>query len=624
MSKFMNFLKRNSKKIALLTGASAAVVIGITAASAWGPDRRTFTSANPADYITFNSIVDNPDVGDERNFVVVKDAANTNAGGWRDDITVEPGKEYLVRMYIHNNAADNLNLTALNTRVSASIPTTTGKSIPISGFVSADNAQPKQVWDDIKLTSDKNFNLAFVNGSARIYNNGYAAGGSGQALPDSIVTASGAQVGFNGPDGKVPGCFKYSAYVTFKVKPQFQQTPNYTIAKEVRKKGDTTWAKNIKAQPGDEVEWRMQFKNTGETQLNNIIFLDQTPKNTTTVRDSIEIFDANFPNGQKQSNSAIQGEQININLGNYGAKSNAWIYYNSKIDGKDKLPCGATKLVNKVYITPGSLPTIADEASVEVEKDCVEEPKFSCDALEADRLNIKIGEKANFTAKGSASNGATITGYIFKVNGQVVQDSSSNTFAYTGTSEGTFTVSVIVKTDKGNTAESDNCKKQVKVTKEAPKPVYECTGLTATALGNNMFRLTATTRVENATVNKYIFNFGDNTAELSTTESSVDHSYAVPGEYIAKVRVIFNVGNQQKTVESENCKVTITIANNPCPIPGKEHLPKDSPDCKEKPTTPVTTIPSTGAGSAVTGIFGASMTAYGLFAIAEKRRALKK
>ena len=39
----------------------------------YGPERTDFTMKDPAGYITFNSIIDNPGVGNERNFVRVKE-----------------------------------------------------------------------------------------------------------------------------------------------------------------------------------------------------------------------------------------------------------------------------------------------------------------------------------------------------------------------------------------------------------------------------------------------------------------------------------------------------------------------------------------------------------------------
>lgn len=650
MKKFINFLKRHSKKIGLFAGVTGVIALGAVAASAWGPDRPTYTVENPADHITFNSITNNPNVGDERNFVVVKDAANQNSGGWQDDITVQPGKEYLVRIYAHNNAASSLNLTAVNTRVSASVPTTTGKKVPISGFVSADNASPQKVWDDISLNSTQNFNVAYVPGSAKIYNNGYAAGGNGQSLPDSIVTASGAQIGYEGPNGRVPGCFQYANYITFKVKPQFAPAPNYSISKEVRVKGTTAWTKNVTAQAGQEVEWRMQFQNTGDTQLNNIAVVDKTPAHTTSVAKSVQIYDANRPNGYTFGDEAIQGDLVNLNIGNYGAHSNAWIYFNSKIDSADKLPCGETSLVNNVYVTPSGQPTITANATVKVNKVC-NEPNFEIvkdvrklgDTDWKQDVTVEYGDTVqyrivvnntgntdlkNVVVKDNRPTGVDYIDGTLKVNGQT---STQNLFG------SGVTIPEIKKGEKARIifdakvtkGETDKCevKKFRNIASAKPEglepkeddanvntkcnvePAYACEALDVADLGNNSYRFSVRVKTEGgATVNKYIYNFGDATEELNTDKSVVEHQYAKPGEYSVVARVLFNIGSEQKEAR---CTAQVVVPEVPTTPPTTT-------------TTSITSIPSTGPVELVAGIFGTSATAYGVMSFVDSRRALKK
>src|SRR3981081_2481322 len=97
------------KKV-VAVAAGLVLVAGFTAAvHAWSPDRPTFTMQNPAPYVTFNSITNNPDYGDERTFFDGKDAANTASGGFVDTVNVTSGETVLLRMYVHNNAASNLN-----------------------------------------------------------------------------------------------------------------------------------------------------------------------------------------------------------------------------------------------------------------------------------------------------------------------------------------------------------------------------------------------------------------------------------------------------------------------------------------------------------------------------------
>src|SRR6266496_2880689 len=166
MQVFSKLLHRIPKRLLPMGIAVAAIVIP-AAVMAWGPDRPTYTMAQPADHVTFDSITDNPEVGDERNFLTIKDAANTAAGGWQDSATAQPGHEYLVRVYVHNDAAANLNLKATNVRTKVNVPATTGKSVQLGGFITADNAAPNEIWDSATLTSSSDFNVAYEAGSAR-------------------------------------------------------------------------------------------------------------------------------------------------------------------------------------------------------------------------------------------------------------------------------------------------------------------------------------------------------------------------------------------------------------------------------------------------------------------------
>ncbi len=372
MKKLIALIRRAPKRTSALLAVIAAVVIVPATLFAWGPTRDTYTIEQPADHVTFNSITNNPIVGDERNFVVVKDAANTADGGWQDNVTVEPGKEYLVRVYVHNNAAANLNLTAVNTRVSATVPTTIAKNVSVSGFVTADNASPLSVWDDIHFNNASDFSLAYVPGSAEIYNNGYAAGGSGKSLPDSIVTSTGAPIGYNGPDGNVPGCFQYANYVYFKVKPQFAPVSEFTMSKKVSKHGDNKWVESYTAKPGEVVDFLIKYNNVGEVQQDGVTFRDTLPTGMTYVMGSTIFGNASNPSGVKASDNIANGTGINV--GSYKPGSNAWAIFSAKVAANDQLPtCGANTLVNKAKVTTGG-GSIEDTANVTVTKECDDIP----------------------------------------------------------------------------------------------------------------------------------------------------------------------------------------------------------------------------------------------------------
>lgn len=153
-------------RFAGLLSVAVLVVVGLIGlgpvVGAWGPsDRPTYTTASPAPHVTFNSITNNPAYGDERNFFRIKDAATS--GTYTDDLKVEPGKTYRGYIYVHNNASKVLNDAAhdfkgvaVNTQLRVSLPNsvTPGNKARINAYITADNAQPKQVWDEAYMTAD--------------------------------------------------------------------------------------------------------------------------------------------------------------------------------------------------------------------------------------------------------------------------------------------------------------------------------------------------------------------------------------------------------------------------------------------------------------------------------------
>lgn len=465
MKKLATLMRQAPGRMSAIFAIIAAVLIVPVVLHAWGPDRQTYTRDHPADHITFNSMTDNPNVGDERNFTVVKDASNTNDGGWQDTINVEPGHEYIIRIYAHNNAASSLNLTATNTRVTAAVPTTTGKSVTVTGLVSADNAQPKQVFDDVHFKSDKDFNLAYISGSAQIYNNGYAT--SGKSLSDSIVTNSGALIGYNGPDGNVPGCFQYANYIYIKVKPQFAPTNSFTLQKYVSKHGANKWVKSYTAQPGETVDYMLSYQNTGESVQNDVTFRDALPTGMTYVTGSTTFGNSKVPQGTKASDNIANGTGINV--GSYASKATAWAIFSATVPANDSLPaCGDNTLVNTGKVTTGGM-AISDTANVIVNKHCKPAPSYTCDMLSVTKLERT---KFQFDTKYTVQNATfkSVTYVVKDSNGTELYRGPSN--VYQNSTPGTYSVQAIVTVTvdgQDKTTTSANCTKQFTV-EPAPNP----------------------------------------------------------------------------------------------------------------------------------------------------------
>lgn len=347
---------------AMIAAIGVASILPVSA-MAYSPERTTYTIEHPADRITFNSITNNPNYGDERNFMVAKPLSNTNAGGWSDTYaTVTGDEEYLVRVYVHNNAAANLNLVAENTRVRVSLPTTTAKEVRIGAFVSADNATPKEVYDDVIFKSDsKLFNIAYIAGSARYYNNANAS--TGFTISDSLVTSAGAQVGYNQMDGKVQGCYQYSGILTFKIKIQTQKTAAFNITKQVRKVGDTEWSKKVTVNAGEKVEYQLMYHNIGQSTQNGVVVKDYLPTGVSALASTLKLKNATNPNGNLVNNQDALFNGNGLNIGNYTANSNAYMMFTATVPNNEDLKvCGNNIFRNRVivYTPEGNLEDVAD------------------------------------------------------------------------------------------------------------------------------------------------------------------------------------------------------------------------------------------------------------------------
>ena len=383
-----------------IAAVAAVAATGALVAFAWGPSRTTYTLEKPATKVTFNSITNNnKEVGDERYFVSASPyTGDASKNHWTDNTQVENGKEYVVRMYVHNNAASNLNLTAKDVKAYVVLPTTTGTEITVSGKITSSNADPVSVWDEttFKSKNGEKFNLAYVDGTAKYYNNAGTF-----KLGTSVFTNSGQLLGYSKMDGNIPGCIQYSGYLTFHVKAQFAAKPALEIQKEVKLLGTDTWSEQIKAKAGDTVRYRIQVKNTGNTQLQNVHVFDVLPKGLTYVKGSTTVANATNPKGIAVSDNIVTDNGINI--GTYGAGANAWIYFNATVDKSVSEECGNTILRNIAQTSAGSSTgTKEDTADVIVDgKTCkdgftIDKKVKDANGNYVESTTLKAGETAHY------------------------------------------------------------------------------------------------------------------------------------------------------------------------------------------------------------------------------------
>ncbi|MBQ6510481.1 DUF11 domain-containing protein [Candidatus Saccharibacteria bacterium] len=361
--------------------AAAAAIVGANLAPvavlAWGDNskggRESYTREQIeqgvlGDTIVFNSI-SNSVIGDEKNFVGAREDTGINAGAanvWNgNEITVEDGKTYLVRLYVHNNNPKDTDAIAENVTTSFNVSTETGTSVEVNGFIDSTNATPTAYWDNVVFKSSSEFYLDYVEGSALLENNGIGANG-GVQLSDDIVTRKGVKIGYDALDGKIPGCYKYASYVTIKVKATFvKKSADYLVEKQVRMKGSKTWGESVDAKVGDTVEYRIHYKNTTDAETENVMVKDILPNNMEYVEGTTMLYNATNPSGIARDDVITT---TGVNIGGYAKDGDGYIIFSARVVNKN-LACGQNKLVNWGQVGVADK-TIQDSADVLVNIAC--------------------------------------------------------------------------------------------------------------------------------------------------------------------------------------------------------------------------------------------------------------
>ena len=504
MKKLINFIKNHS----IISGSILVAAVAPALVWAWGPSRPSFTIEKPADYITFNSITNNPVIGgDEKDFVGIREV-DSNAK-WTNNMKVQNGKEYYVRMYVHNNAASNLNLVAENVVAKLNVPTTTAKNVTVQGQISASNAKPNTVWDEATFSSDNDFNLAYVAGSALFENNGMGT----TKLPDSIVNNTGAKLGYDKLDGKIPGCFQYAGYVTVKVKAQVSQPQekNIDLAKTVRNKtnGEKSWVETANAKSGDTVQFQIHAKNTGSAGIQNLVIRDILPKGLNYVAGSTKLYNTSNPKGLKVSDNVIQNSGINI--GSYQPNGDAYVRFDATVSAENSLPvCGDNTLTNIAQASDQKI-VKNDTASVKVTKKCEtpKNPVYKCEALSLnivrkDEKQITYAADTKYSVKDTEFTG---TKYVVKnsknevVAEKVVNGGTKFEITVPNNVNEKYTVTSTIITKNGENSNA-NCEKSFETKAPTPipsKPELVCRNITINQISRTKFEFNTSYTVNNTT-----------------------------------------------------------------------------------------------------------------------------
>ena len=371
------------KILRLLVATFSVSLLTFASVSAWGPERPTFTMEKPATYPTFNSITNNPTIGDERDFVRVGEI-NADVTQLKNEIEVVPGRQYLVYVYFHNNAsatyndsAHNNSGVALRTRMSSSFSTvlTPSDKGTITATITADNSNPLSVWDEAFMTTKtEKVLMRYVSGSAKIYNDWKA---NGSVMSTNLFTEEGTLLGLNALNGVIPGCEEYHGVVSYVLQ---AEELGGSIEKEVSKDGNK-YGEAVNVVPGEEVFFRLTIRNTGDVALTNAVIKDTLPEGLALVPGSV-----GFRANDSMVVDTLSDNILNsgYNLGTIGTGNVAYITYKAK--AATNFDCNGKELVNKAILVYDSNvesgDTKEDSATVIAKKTDCEEPPVPLDNCE--------------------------------------------------------------------------------------------------------------------------------------------------------------------------------------------------------------------------------------------------
>lgn len=574
------------QKVSKRTWAALAIVTAVVAVPAgllaWGPTRETFTMEKPAPYVTFNSITNAKNYGDERNFVTISKDGKT----YTDDITVANGEEYWVRIYVHNNAASNLKLVAKNVVAKLNVPSQQASKIQIDGYVDSSNAKPKSVWDQAIFHGANNtqFKLNYVDGSAEYRNQ------KGNFKLGNGIVGNGAKLGYTKMDGEIPGCFEYSGAVFLKVK---ASTADFAVSKTVRKAGSGSFTENVKVNPGDKVDYQLYFKNTGGIRQTTVSIKDILPAGMKYVAGSTQVKDSN---GLRNVADGIAAG--GMSMGNFAPNGDVYIKFTAEAPAKDKLKCGTNTLVNTMSATTSETGTKTDTATVTVDKEC-EPPVEKVKACNLDTMKIEndvekskiddIHYTLDLTKCEKKPELVTACNLDTKKIEQNVEKSKIDNIHYT------------LDLEKCKTPEDKDIQVCRLSDKKYPVTIKE-SQFDATKYSKNPEDCKTpeekTIEVCRLSDKKYPVTIKE--SEFDSTKYSKNPNDCKETPPVEKCEV---PGKEHLPKDSPDCKETPEVEK--CPIPGKEHLPADSDDCEEDEAPEVEELPETGVNESILSLLGA-------------------
>jgi uncharacterized repeat protein (TIGR01451 family) len=404
-------MKILAKKLAAFLAATLLCATLLSSATAYGPDRQTLAPATPADKPIFNSIIS--DEKDERDFVQIRecpdgfdlskeptgkyDSGNLDANG-KPTFKIEPGKVYEVNIYYHNNAKSDGNASEENNSLSLSAATGTkamvilplwvqaGEAGAIQGQIYADNVEmyddnsnlliddsgkpQNAVWDDVSFYCDVPISMRFLPGSAKHFNNiGFP---TGQGLPSAFVSGfdtdgntlpgGGALIATQNLDknnGIVLAGLENAGFITLRV---LAASVDFETKTTVSRHGTDDWRDAITARPGDLVDVKIWYKNSGQIDQLDVTAKALLPEGLEYVAGSSRLLPAGYSKADNVSDQIVSDAGINITSGGeHNARGGAEgdVVFSARVAKKPLLGSAKQIVAGKIITSNGTKESVA-------------------------------------------------------------------------------------------------------------------------------------------------------------------------------------------------------------------------------------------------------------------------
>ncbi len=318
-------LVRNVAVSSTVSAIERSRISGPASPTSWWPSRQIYTTAAPPTHPRWNSIIDNPRYGDERNFMRVRDVSPDAV--FADRVELTGGGEYEISVFYCNDSPMRAaNFTRLRVEVPALIRSAASHQGDIvRASLRASNTLPVEVSDCVTFMNNTPTDIAlrYKKGSATIE----CDGRSRQIEGIELFTVEGVRLGTSPADDySIPGGGE--GRVTFRLVADY---PRFMFQNQVRREGTKEWFDSVRVTSGDRVEFALAYANYGSVEQRGVVMKAIWPPTLQFVPESAELVNGNNPTGKKLGNG-INGDGVNI--GSYSPGSNAYLYFTAIATGR--------------------------------------------------------------------------------------------------------------------------------------------------------------------------------------------------------------------------------------------------------------------------------------------------